>query len=276
MTQIGVCSWSLRPTCVDDLARKVRECGLNAVQIALDPIRRGEWPIAQVISILRDSGIAILSGMMAMRGENYSTLDSIRRTGGVRSDEHWRENLAAARANAGIARQLEIDLVTFHAGFLPHDLKDSIRKTMIDRLRQTADAFAAENLDVAFETGQETAQTLLDVLRELDHPRIGVNFDPANMILYGMGDPIASFEALATHVRQIHIKDAVPAKTPGEWGREMPVGQGAVDWTRFMRQVRERAPNVNLVIERESGQRAVDDIRAAHQVIRQRMANRSE
>jgi L-ribulose-5-phosphate 3-epimerase len=276
MTQIGVCSWSLRPTGVEDLVRKVRECGLNAVQIALDPIRHGDWLLPQVTGALREYGVTILSGMMAMRGEDYSTLESIRRTGGVRLDEHWAENLAAARANAGIARQLGINLVTFHAGFLPHDRTDPLRQTMIDRLRQFAEVFGGENVEVAFETGQETAETLLDVLREFDHPRIGVNYDPANMILYGMGDPIASFEALAGHVRQIHIKDANPTKTPGEWGREMPVGNGAVDWPAFMRLVIEKAPNVNLVIERESGTHSIDDIRAARQLIRKLRFDRSE
>ena len=276
MTQIGVCSWSLRPTGMENLVRKVRECGLNAVQIALDPIRRGDWPIAQVSSILRDNGVAILSGMMAMRGEDYSTLDSIRRTGGVRLDEHWAENVAAARANADIARQMEINLVTFHAGFLPHDRNAPLRKTMIDRLRRIADVFAAENVDVAFETGQETAATLLDVLHELDHPRIGVNFDPANMILYGMGDPITSFGTLAEHVRQIHIKDALPAEKAGEWGREMPVGKGAVDWPAYLRLVQERTANVNLLIERESGAPVIEDVRAAHLVIRNLRFNPSE
>ena len=276
MTQIGVCSWSLRPTSPEDLVQKVRACGLNALQIALDPIRRGEWHLEQTISGLRAQGIIILSGMMAMRGEDYSTLDSIRRTGGVRSDEHWPENLSAAQRNSVIARQMGTGLVTFHAGFLPHDRKHPQRRVMIDRLRQIANAFASEGVEVAFETGQETAATLLDVLCELNHNRIGVNFDPANMILYGIGDPVESFAALAPHVRQIHIKDALPTPTPGQWGTETPVGKGAVDWPAFLRLVRERTPQVNLSIERESGEHAIDDIRTAHALIRQLMRDRSE
>jgi L-ribulose-5-phosphate 3-epimerase len=273
---MGVCSWSLRPASAQELATRARACGLTAVQIALDPIRRGEWPLERTISTLSAHGVSLLSGMMAMRGEDYSTLDTIRRTGGVRSDKHWPEHLAAARRNAVIARELSLNLVTFHAGFLPSDRRDSMRDIMIQRLREIADVFASERVDVAFETGQETAATLLDVLDELDREGVGVNFDPANMILYGMGDPIESFAALARYVRQIHIKDALPSKTRGEWGTETPVGKGGVDWPAFMRLVRERTPRVNLLIERESGAHAIDDIRAAHQVIRNLQANRSK
>lgn len=276
MRQIGVCSWSLRPGSAEDLAKQVRACGLGAVQIALDPIRRGDWPLEHTIAALHKGGVTILSGMMAMRGEDYSTLDSIRRTGGVRANEHWPENLAAARRNAIIARQLGIALVTFHAGFLPHDRSDPERGILIDRLREIAGVFASENVDVAFETGQETAQTLLEAVRDIGHPRVGVNFDPANMILYGMGDPVEAFAALAAHVRQIHIKDARPATTPGKWGMETPVGQGAVDWPAFLHQARQRTPQVNLVIERESGEHAIDDIRAAHALIRQLIDVRSQ
>lgn len=276
MTQIGVCSWSLRPSNAEDLTQKMRACELHAVQLALDPIRRGDWAPEHTIAALHESGIAILSGMMAMRGEDYSTLDSIRRTGGLRLDQHWPENLAAGRRNAIIARQLGIDLVTFHAGFLPHDRSDRERRILIDRLREIADIFASEDVDVAFETGQETAPTLLNVLRDLDHGNVGVNFDPANMILYGMGDPIEAFAALAPHVRQIHVKDALPAQMPGEWGTETPVGKGAVDWPTFMRLVRERTPQVNLIIERESGEHAIDDICTARAMIRQLLGDRSE
>jgi sugar phosphate isomerase/epimerase len=228
---------------------------------------------------LERQGIAMLSGMMAMRGEDYSTLESIRRTGGVRLDEHWDENLAAAHMNAALASRLGISLVTFHAGFLPHDQTDAIREVMIDRVRHIADAFAAHGIVVALETGQETATTLLDVLQAMDHRNIGVNFDPANMILYGMGDPVASFDSLAGQVRQVHIKDAVLAKQPGEWGTEMRVGSGAVNWRALMDLVRTRTPHVNLLIERESrleDERKMADIRAAHDLSRQLLGEASE
>jgi L-ribulose-5-phosphate 3-epimerase len=265
--RLGVCSWSLRPAGPTDLAEKVRACGLSAVQLALDPVRTGSWDEAETVAALQEAGIAILSGMMAMEAEDYSTLASIKATGGVRPDAHWPENLAAAHANAVLAQRLGIRLVSFHAGFLPHEERHPERRKMLDRLRQMAAAFGAQGVQVAFETGQESADTLLAAFAELALPEAGVNFDPANLVLYGMGEPVAALRQLAPRVRQAHIKDALPARTAGEWGSEVPVGTGSVDWRGFFVLVRSRLPDIDLVIEREAGEQRVVDVRTARSVV---------
>lgn len=267
MRRIGVCSWSLRPSGPSDLVGKLRECAIGSVQLALDPLRTGAWDEGDTARHLREAGITIVSGMMAMKGEDYSTLESIRRTGGVRPDEQWEANLHAAQANAALARRLGVALVTFHAGFLPHDPADSERAVMIERLQRLCDVFAGEGVKVAFETGQETAATLAEVLRELARLAAGVNFDPANMILYGMGDPVEALRDLAPWVRQVHVKDALATTTPGTWGRESPVGHGAVNWKSFFRVLEQVCPGVDLVIEREGGDRRIEEVRAARDLI---------
>src|SRR5438552_165549 len=150
--RIGVCSWSLSPRDVRDLADKARACGVEGVQLALDPIRKGAWPEGETARVLRAEGITVMSGMMAMAGEDYSTLESIRRTGGVRPDEHWEENLASAAANAALAARLGLALVTFHAGFLPHGRtveEDGLRRVMLERVGRIADVFSAAGVSVA-------------------------------------------------------------------------------------------------------------------------------
>ena len=271
--RLGVCTWSLRPGSPLDLAERVRETGCRAVQLALDPIRRGAWPEDGTVAVLEENGIDILSGMMEMAGEDYSSLDSIRRTGGVRPDETWPENLANARKNAEIARRLGIDLVTFHAGFLPHERGDRERPVLMQRLRDMADVFAEGGVRVAFETGQETAETLLDALDELDHPNIGVNFDPANMVLYDMGDPIEAMRRLAPYIAQAHVKDASPTLVAGEWGAEEVCGHGAVDWDGFFGVLREHLPDCDLLIEREQGESRVADIAEARRFVLERMGD---
>jgi sugar phosphate isomerase/epimerase len=84
------------------------------------------------------------------------------------------------------------------------------------------------------------------------------------MILYGMGDPVEAIRSLAPHVMQVHIKDALPAATPGEWGSEVPVGEGAVDWDGFFDALAECTPDAPLMIEREAGENRVGDIESAH------------
>lgn len=260
MSVLGACSWSLRPTGPEGLASALARVGVSAVQLALDPLRRGDWDTNDTAGILEADNIEIRSGMMTMQGEDYSTLDTIRRTGGVRVDEHWPANLRAAEDNARVAARLGVELVTFHGGFIPEDHDDPQRSVMIDRIRQIHDRFAAEGVRVALETGQETATTLLEALDALDRPKLGVNFDPANMILYSMGDPIAALDELAPRVAQIHIKDALETSIPGTWGIEVPVGDGEVDWAHFFEACKRLPKQCDFMIEREAGESRLPDV----------------
>lgn len=272
---LGVCSWSLQPKSPTELASAVATLGVTSVQLALDPIAQGDWSEIETMNRLHAAGIAVASGMIGMKGEDYTTLESIQRTGGVALDEHWRSNLENAKRAARVAARHRIPLVTFHAGFIPHH-PGPLRERMITRLREIADVFDHSGVRVGFETGQETAQTLLEALAELDRPHVGVNFDPANMLLYGMGDPIAALSKLAHRVVQVHIKDAIPAKSTGAWGEEVVVGTGHVSWERFVGTLRatgllgasggsDRAgvAGVGMMIEREAGERRALDIAAA-------------
>jgi L-ribulose-5-phosphate 3-epimerase len=266
--RLAVCSWSLEPRSPRDLADALRQLDISAVQLALEPLRDGSWSEIETLSALRAAGVTIISGMYQPAGEDYSSLGSIKLTGGLRPSATWLDNQARAVHVARIASRLGLPLVTFHAGFIPHDPADPERQVMIDRLQEVVDIFDDHNIRVGFETGQETALTLQSALDELERPHAGINFDPANMILYGMGDPISALSALAPRVVQIHIKDAIPAATPGQWGTEVPVGAGGVDWSSFFGLIRQRNLGVDLVIEREAGTQRRADISAAAELIR--------
>lgn len=267
--RLAVCSWSLQPDSPSDLVRSLNACAVPAVQLALDPIRTGAWNESETIDQLRKANIEVISGMMATEGEDYSTLDTIRETGGLRPDSTWPTNLRAAEANAELAARLGLKLVTLHAGFIPHDRTDLEYASIIERLRTVADLFAARGIRIGLETGQETAPALLAALADLNHPSVGINFDPANMILYAMGDPVEALSLLAPHILQIHIKDATPTATPGQWGTEVPAGTGAVDWPAFFSTLSEHRPDADLVIERESGDQRIEDIRTAASLVAQ-------
>lgn len=267
MNRLGACSWSLRAETPHALADLVHEVGVTSLQLGLDPLIHGAWQLADVQRAFESRELTIASGMMGMKGEDYTSLDSIRETGGVRPDAHWPANLAAGQQCARIARELGLSLVSFHAGFLPHEREDPERARLLDRLRQLADVFEAQGVRLALETGQETAETLDEVLAELDHPSVGVNFDPANMLLYGMGDPVEALRRLAPHVLQIHIKDAVRSETSGEWGAEVPVGTGEVDWTSFFQVCDDSQLFCGLMIEREAGDERVRDMQTARRLV---------
>jgi L-ribulose-5-phosphate 3-epimerase len=269
--RIGVCSWSLQPSGPVDLARKARACGLDWVQLALDPLRTGAWKIDETHHALRGAGIGVLSGMMAMAGEDYATIDSIRRTGGIRPDATWDQNLAAARENAALARDLGLALVSFHAGFLPEKPDDPEREKLLDRIRALVDVFAEAGVKVALETGQEGEGCLHRALLDLRRPGVGLNFDPANLILYGQSDPIEALDLLHEWVRQIHVKDASPAQKRGEWGTEVVAGTGSVDFGALFAVLAKRGVTCDFVIEREAGSTRVEDVRRARILIEERL-----
>lgn len=271
--RLGVCSWSLQADSPAELAERVRAAGLECVQLALDPLRNGAWSTEATRDALRTAGIGLASGMMGTLGEDYSTLDAIRATGGVRPDAHWAANREAASANARLARTLGLELITFHAGFLPEE-RGPERTKLVARLREIVDRFDEHGVRAAFETGQEHAATLLEFLHELRRPTAGVNFDPANMILYDMDEPTTALAELAPWVRQIHVKDARRTQARGSWGEEVPVGAGEVDWGRFFDVVAEKELVVDLMIEREAGSERVRDIATARARVQRELAAR--
>jgi len=266
-SKLAVCSWSLRPADPRDLMVQLQDIGIRRVQIALDPLRE----LPAVWGVLPDlcarHGVELVSGMFGTVGEDYSTLESIQRTGGIVPDATWPENWRNIQAAAEIAQKLKLRLVTFHAGFLPHDSSDPRFQTLLQRIALIADMFADRGMELGFETGQETAETLGAFLQKLGKPHVGVNFDPANMILYDKGDPIAALQALGPWLKQCHIKDAVKTKSPGTWGAEVPVGAGEVDWPAFVRMLDKLRFQGNLAIEREAGEQRVADIRTAREYL---------
>ncbi|MHC5210294.1 MAG: sugar phosphate isomerase/epimerase family protein [Planctomycetota bacterium] len=263
MTRLGVCSWSLQPATPAHLVESVRETSLTGVQLALDPLRIGHWSEQETRDALETAGIAVLSGMACMHGEDYSTIQRIRETGGLRPRRHWRRNLRASRDNAALAARLGVRLVSFHAGFLPEDAADPERTRLLKRLEAVTDAYAEAGVSVALETGQESAATLLAVLTDLARPTLGVNFDPANMLLYGTGDPVEALAALRPHVLQMHVKDARSSGVAETWGTEVPVGEGEVDWPAVLHLLRSDGPPCDLLVEREAGTERVADVRRA-------------
>jgi sugar phosphate isomerase/epimerase len=267
LERLAVCSWSLQAPDPEQLVSLLDTLSLKRVQLALDPLREQPEVWGRTPVVFTKHGVAIVSGMFGTLGEDYTTLETIKRTGGLVPDEHWEQNWRNIQTTVAIARRYGLNLVTFHAGFLPHEESDPSFAKLLDRIARVADLFAAHKIDLGFETGQETAETLAAFLTKLNRPNVGVNFDPANMILYDKGDPIVALRTLGPWLKQCHIKDANRTKTPGTWGEEVTAGTGQVDWPAFFRTLGELGFTGNLCIEREAGAQRVADIAAARQLV---------
>ncbi len=257
--RLAVCSWSLQPANADELLSHLRTLELPRVQLALDPMLEspGLW------DGFPPAGVTVVSGMFGTFGEDYTTLESIRETGGVVPDLHWERNWRHIQAAAALAADLGLSMVSFHAGFLPHEKTDPDYTKLKQRLAEIAACFAAKHITLALETGQETAASLRSFLEDLACPNVGVNFDPANMILYGKGDPIEAMRLLGPWIRQVHIKDAIPARIPGTWGEEVVAGTGGVDWKAFFSTLEQLGYAGDFCIEREAGNQRAADILTA-------------
>jgi sugar phosphate isomerase/epimerase len=267
LDRLAVCSWSLQPPTPKQLIDQLTEIGLRRIQCALDPIRLHPAVWVQFAEECARSGVQLASGMFGCVGEDYSTMESIKRTGGIVPDPTWDDNWKNIQLTAEIAQRMRLKLVTFHAGFLPHEDKDPAFSKLLHRMRMVADIFAARGIELALETGQETAATLHGFLIKLGRTNVGVNFDPANMILYEKGDPIEALRTLGSWLKQCHIKDANKTRVSGQWGDEVVVGTGQVNWADFFKVLAELRFTGNLCIEREAGNQRVQDIRAAKQFI---------
>ena len=260
---LAFCSWSTQPDSPAALINNAREIGLSRVQLHVNPLFENAGTWADTGKRLEDAGITLASGMFTPIGEDYTTPATIRETGGVVPDQHWEANLDAFRKTAQAASDLGLDRVSFHAGFIPED-DAALHDKLVGRLRELGDILKdTAGADLLLETGQETAESLDRFLAEVDRASVAVNFDPANMILYGMGDPIAAATKLAPRIRQAHIKDATAPPKPGDWGAEVAVGTGEVQWEAFFKALEHGGFEGDLVIEREAGEDRIGDIKQA-------------
>ncbi len=256
---IAVCTWSLGND-FDKLGGLRQQTELNHLHLAISPALGANDK--GYIERIRKEGFSITATMIDFAQEDYSTLESIKVTGGIVPDEYWQVNRDSIFEAIQITAEFGVQYLTLHFGFIDTADADSAAK-MASRVKALADAAAEKNVQLLMETGQETANELRRFLEKLNHPALGVNFDPANMILYDKGDPIEAVGILGGWIKHVHIKDAVRTQTPGQWGQEAAWTTGEVSGTEFLKALEETGFSGALAIEREAGDGRLDDIKAA-------------
>jgi L-ribulose-5-phosphate 3-epimerase len=250
---VGVCSWSLQVQSVPELKRLMDQLGIGVVQIACGDPHHASWDEGdRMPDAAKAAGFRMTGAMLGFPGEDYTTPQTIQRTGGFGPKELRTERLERFRWALDRVKKLGLNDLMLHAGFLPHE-RDPERKPLLDVLAQVGDLAKAAGVTVAFETGQETADLLRRTLDDLKSPNLKVNFDPANMLLYDMGDPLRAVEILAPDIRSVHVKDANRPTVKGQWGEEVPLGRGQANIKEFVRTLKRVGYRGPLCIEREVG-----------------------
>ena len=266
---IGAVSWSFKAADLADLAKQVQAIGLNHVQLGLAPlVMLDDKSRQRQIAQLRASGLVVISGMLGFPGEDYSTIPSIRQTGGIIPDSFWPVRKQITQQVARLAQEMGIKAINSHVGFVPAK-SDAAYAAAVERVALVATWLADCGCQFLLETGQEGAAELLEFIADVNRPNLGVNFDPANLILYGVGHPIQDIRTLGKHIRQVHLKDAIASDQPGKtWGKEVPFGQGQVNVAAFLAALRAIAFAGPLVFERESGNTVAADIVAGIEALK--------
>lgn len=252
--QIGVCSWSIDRHDVRKAIATAREkLGLSVVQAGFfGPDIPSEATIPSLAEWIKDSGVEVAATLAGFEGEDYSSIAAIRKTGGYANDSTFDERFEATCRMRDLTAAIGAKLFAVHAGHVPQDPTDPRYKTMLDRVGRVADTLAKKNIALMMETGREPAEIVARFIADLDRQNVKVNFDPANVILYGAGDPVEALTRLRPHVANVHIKDATQSKNPGtDWGSEVLAGTGEADIPRVISKLRAGGYTGPLIIERE-------------------------
>lgn len=210
------------------------------------------------INKLKSLDIQLTCVFCGFDGESYADIPTVKETVGLVPQSTRAERTQEMKEIADFTRLLGVDCVGVHIGFVPHEPSDPDYDAVLQVTREVCEHCQANGQTVHLETGQEPADVLLRFLRDTGCENLFINFDPANMILYGSGEPLEALDQVASYVRSIHCKDAKWSDQPGEtWGQEVPLGKGDVGMDRYLAKLKEIGYAGPLTVEREIPQESV-------------------
>ncbi len=231
----------------------VRELGVPTIQLhAPSKANRTKEAAEAFLAKLGDAGVTTTAVFGGFAGESYADIPTVVRTVGLVPPETRAVRTQEMLEIADFAKLLGVDVVALHLGFVPHDTSDSLYGEVLEVTRQLCDHCKGNGQALHLETGQETADSLVQFIGDVARDNLFVNFDPANMILYGSGKPLEALKKVGKYVRSVHCKDALWAEKPGEaWGQEVMLGAGQVDIEQYLRTLDSLGYDGPLTIERE-------------------------
>jgi len=229
------------------------ELGISTIHLhAPHADGRSAADVEKLAAQLAESGISVTCLFAGFDGESYADIPTVERTVGLVNPDTRSDRVAELKAISDFGKQLDVPAVGLHVGFVPHDTDSAEYADVVQVMHDVCEHCQANGQALHLETGQETAQALLQFLQDVDRENLFVNFDPANMILYGAGKPLEALELLGPHVRSVHCKDATWSDQPGKtWGEEVPLGQGDVNMKAYLETLAKIGYTGALTIERE-------------------------
>lgn len=250
-TEVGVMFWAGPDP--GQTVRKVKAASVRSGQLGIPPDMQLAGAADGWRRALDEEHFMVVTVFAAYRGESYADIPTVQRTVGFIPPSTRTEREQRTREISDFAAALGVGSIACHIGYVPEDRAHPDYLAVREMVRRVADHAAANRQTFALETGQEPASVLVEFIRDVDRPNLKVNFDPANMILYGTGDPIEALGVVAPHVVSVHAKDGdwPPKDTPGALGTERRLGEGSVGIERFLKKLKEIGYRGTLNVERE-------------------------
>jgi len=249
--------------------RKVRDLGLPTCQVSnWNPDLYTEAAAEALTGACAEFGIEVTSIWAGYPGPAvWNFIDGPATIGLVPPE--WREiRVAALKKGADFAKRVGVPSITTHAGFIPENPKDPLYEGTVAALRAVAEHCDSLGLHFCFETGQETPVTLLRVMEDIGTGNLGVNLDPANLLMYGKANPIDALDIIGKFVHGVHAKDGEYPTNGRELGQERPLGEGRVNFPLLVPKLKSLGYEGALTIEREiSGDQQVRDIKRAIEIL---------
>jgi len=247
---------------------KVQQYGFPTCQINIpseDYVSGKKVPALK--QALRATGLKVTTVFIGFEGQVWDLVRGPETIGFVPLATR-KERFIEARRVSDFARQIDLDSVTVHAGFIPEDPNDPAYGELVECLRDFALYCKGNGQFLCFETGQETPWTLRRTIESIGTGNLGVNLDPANLLMYGKAHPQDAVYVIGEFVRNTHCKDGCWPREAGKLGPEMPLGEGLVDFPRLIPKLKAFGYRGPLTIEREiHGEQQVKDILRAKEIL---------
>ena len=170
---------------------------------------------------------------------------------GIIDPKNRAENLVSICRQMNWAKRYGIQYILCHVGELPENDEECC-SGFVASLKQLA-AFAAENQQYfLFETGSIPLESLLKIFTEVNHPHLGYNFDPANVMYYNLPDsPDKMLDELAPWIKAVHCKDGVRPAPGQQFGKETVLGEGETRFAELITKLLNSGFDGPFIIERE-------------------------
>ena len=242
--------------------RKVRELGFDYCQIVCwhTDLYTDEI-VERINTACRENNVSISSFWAGWSGPKFWNFTEGPSTIGIVPTEYRYQRMQELMAGSDFAKKLGVDKVATHIGFVPENPADPNYRPVVIAVKTVANYMKANGQCFLFETGEETPITLLRLIEDTGCDSLGVNYDTANLILYGKANPVDGLDILGKYIMDMHAKDGVYPSTGASLGVQKQIGQGAVDFPAVFKKLKAIGYDGAVTIEREiSGEQQILDI----------------